>query len=161
MKNNLKTILLISAVCAAPAGALGIQGASVVPGARPMPAMLPSRTAPQPVILPTLPSLRPMALPTAPRPGIWAPTTLPTKPTAPVAAPVSLPQRELPFSRMILALAEATADESGKKPLPEELDRVFDRGGRVRDSGIEPRRDGRPLTLPEGDLLDEIGVRPY
>lgn len=101
--------------------------------------------APQRVILPSLP-VTPAYLPSLPMPVIgWRRISLPN------------PINPMPLHpTVLLSVAEKSPDAGAA----EKLGRLFDKKRKSPKPGDEDvRRDDSRLTLPENDLLNEIGVR--
>ena len=129
------------------------------------PLSLPGLHAPEAVSLPSisLGSVSPLTLPGAA--GIL-PTRLPSHPIPmPSIRPGVIlpgPINGLPGRPSYTLLGEVAGDRNPAKTerldKREKLDRIFD--GRERPRGFEIHEE-RQHTLPENDLLDEIGIRSY
>ena len=142
-----------------------------LPGLPVMPVSAPSAIAPRPLAFPslnkgvtiTLPGVNgiPMiapAFPTLPMPMIGAPQiTLPSPSNPmPLAPNTRVKIIGAPAMRLAAVAAAPAQTEESEAAKTERLERLFDRGIRKDE---RPRGDETRHTLPENDLLNEIGIQ--
>ena len=161
MKNNNKIFAVVAALfaCSPVAASAAF---------RTGPISLPGRGYAQPVRLPSLP-VSPVAFPSVSQQVAWTPRILPSLPQPIVGRRgISLPNLVNPFpvKRSVVVrsvafagaarLAGVPAEESSSTQDGEKLRRIYDNG---RDSKRDDLAShGAPVTMPEDDLLNEIGV---